>query len=491
MVYSKKSIEVVNKLLNVVLVILILVIFYLMVSLIKKEYFMNYNNPIINIEGSQMRVVNPQISLEKAMVEADSPQFKLVNPNLYMKNPNITSIDPKITLEDPEIILNKPELTAKNARIIIDDAKILLNNPELMMTNVAITEPFNNSANNGIATTANNNIGNNVATTAVNNIGNNVATTAANNIGNNVATTAANNIGNNVATTAANNSAEEENNITTATTSVVAYIDINSNGNHVENFLAYLDEQKYCPNIYNALAISWVKFPEKYGGGYLGKFCCVSCYHLVCKEIYCGDNLHGAYVLDRLTVDDVARLKDYYDCVTDKFDFNFPAIKLNNLIGKAVLKYKFEGEQYYPIQVIKTEDELYYHEESPTVVTDVYVDEYMCELPQTTAAHTTAAHTNLSNTTSSQLINMSTSCSQVGGSTAVRCRINNNNNNNDNVSTTGTQVLPISARSNQVLPISALSNQVLPISARSNQVLPISAHSKLDYNSVSNKAYAK
>jgi hypothetical protein len=463
MVYSKKSIEVVNKLLNVAIVILILVIFYLMVSLIKKEYFMNYTNPRINLDEPMVRIVNPQISLEKATVEADSPQFKLVNPNLFMKNPRLTAIDPKITLEDPEIILNKPELTAKNARIIIDDAKILLNNPELMMTNVAITEPFNNSANNGIATVAaanNNNIGNNVVTTSANN---NAATTAA--------TTAASN--NAVATTADNNLAEE-NNITTATTSVVAYIDINSNGNHVENFLAYLDEQKYCPNIYNSLATSWVKFPEKYGGGYLGKFCCVSCYHLVCKEIYCGDNQHGAYVLDRLTVDDVARLKDYYDCVTDKFDFNFPAIKLNNLIGKAVLKYKFEGDKYYPIQVIKTEDELYYHGESPTIVADVYIDEYVCELPQTTAAHTTAAHTTAAHTTaahttaahttasgtsSSQLINMSTSCSQVGGSTAVRCRINNNNNNN--VSTTGTQVLPISARS------------------------------KLDYNSVSNKAYSK
>jgi len=441
MVYSKKSIEVVNKLLNVGIFVLILVIFYLMGSLVKKEYFMNYTNP--------------RISLDEPKIILNNPELKLVRPNVSIKNPSITAINPQITLEDPDIILHNPELTAKNARLIIDDAKILLNNPELMMTNVAITDPFNNSANNGIATTAPS------LAAATNNATNNATNYAADD--------------------------EEVNDITTATTSVVAYIDINSNGNHVENFLAYLDEQKYCPNIYNSLALSWVKFPEKYGGGYLGKFCCVSCYHLVCKEIYCGDNQHGAYVLDRLTVDDVARLKDYYDCVIDKFDFNFPAIKLNTLIGKAVLKYKFDGDQYYPIQVIKTEDELYYHEESPAVAENIYIDEYVCELPQTSSASgitssasditssasgiTSSASgitSSASGTISSQSINVSTSCSQVGGSSTIKCHLNNNNNN---ISTTGSQVLPISTTGSQVLPISAKSN--------------------LDYNLVSNNSYFK
>ena len=68
-------------------------------------------------------------------------------------------------------------------------------------------------------------------------------------------------------------------------------------GNHIENFLAYVNEQKFCPNIYNSASSFWTRFPEKYGNGILGKFCCTSCYYYVSEEIYCGENKNGLYKL--------------------------------------------------------------------------------------------------------------------------------------------------------------------------------------------------
>ena len=62
---------------------------------------------------------------------------------------------------------------------------------------------------------------------------------------------------------------------------------VGAKGNHIENFLAYVDQQKFCPNIYNSASSFWTRFPEKYGNGILGKFCCTSCYYLVSQEIYC------------------------------------------------------------------------------------------------------------------------------------------------------------------------------------------------------------
>ena len=61
---------------------------------------------------------------------------------------------------------------------------------------------------------------------------------------------------------------------------------IGSKNDHIENFLAYPNKQKFCPNIYNSLSSFWTKFPDKYGKGLMGKFCCTSCYYLVSKDIY-------------------------------------------------------------------------------------------------------------------------------------------------------------------------------------------------------------
>ena len=154
---------------------------------------------------------------------------------------------------------------------------------------------------------------------------------------------------------------------------------IGSKKNYIENFMAYLDEQKFCPNIYNSMSSFWTRFPEKYGGGYMGKFCCTSCYYLVSEEIYCGENQYGKYILDRLNVDDIALLKEYYDENKDELDFEFPIMKLNSLLGKAALKYKFINEKYYPIQIVKNMEELNIHEETPTINESLYQDRYKCK----------------------------------------------------------------------------------------------------------------
>ena len=65
----------------------------------------------------------------------------------------------------------------------------------------------------------------------------------------------------------------------------------------VTNFLKYPDEQKFCPNIDDSESSFWVQLPEDYAGDYHCKFCCTSCYTLVSKEIYCGQNTNGLYIL--------------------------------------------------------------------------------------------------------------------------------------------------------------------------------------------------
>ena len=157
-------------------------------------------------------------------------------------------------------------------------------------------------------------------------------------------------------------------------------VDINSIGskrNHIENFLAYVNEQKFCPNIYNSLSSFWCKFPEKYGNGMLGKFCCTSCYYFISEEIYCGENQRGLYKLCKLSDEDINNLKIYYDTEKENLDFEFPLEKLKNLKNSNVLKMKFD-DKYMTIQIIKTPQELSNHENDPTIANSLYKETYTC-----------------------------------------------------------------------------------------------------------------
>lgn len=157
----------------------------------------------------------------------------------------------------------------------------------------------------------------------------------------------------------------------------IPYNSLGSKDNQVYNFMAYVDEQKFCPNIYNSMSSFWTKLPEKYSNGMLAKFCCTSCYYYTSEEIYCGENKNGLYKICTLKQSDIDNLKDYYNR-KEILDFEFPEEKLNNNLNVHVLKMKFD-EVYYPIQIIKTPEQLELHEKEPTIANNLYKDTYKCE----------------------------------------------------------------------------------------------------------------
>lgn len=186
---------------------------------------------------------------------------------------------------------------------------------------------------------------------------------------NNNINTNSNNAKNNVSNTnnGNNNGSNVSNNL--------PYNSIGSKGNQVENFMAYVNQQKFCPNIYNSASSFWCRFPEKYGNGLLGKFCCTSCYYYTCEEIYCGNNNDGEYKLCKLSQNDIKNLRNYYD--SHDLDFEYPEQQLLEHIGDNILKMKINGIMY-PIQIIKSEEELNQHEKEPTIANSLYKDSYKC-----------------------------------------------------------------------------------------------------------------
>ena len=148
-----------------------------------------------------------------------------------------------------------------------------------------------------------------------------------------------------------------------------------SYNDHIENFMAYPNQQKFCPNIYNSKSSFWTKLPQKYGNGLMCKFCCTSCYYLVSKAIYCGNNETGMYKICKLKPSDINNLRNYH--TSKNLDFDFPESKLNKLLGSDVLKMK-KDNIYYPIQIIMTLEKLNQHEDQPTLANQLYKDSYDC-----------------------------------------------------------------------------------------------------------------
>ena len=214
-----------------------------------------------------------------------------------------------------------------------------------------------------------NNLNNlNISNTNINNTSTiSLTNTNVKNINNTI--TNSNNADDNVSNT--NNSNDTRSN----SPSNIPYNSIGSKGNQVENFLAYVNEQKFCPNLYNSASSFWCRFPEKIGNGLLGKFCCTSCYYFTCEEIYCGNNNDGAYKLCKLSQNDIKNLRNYYD--SHELDFEYPEHLLLEHIGDNVLKMKFDNIMY-PIQIIKSKEELSKHEKEPTIANSLYKDTYKC-----------------------------------------------------------------------------------------------------------------
>lgn len=172
------------------------------------------------------------------------------------------------------------------------------------------------------------------------------------------------------------NNQVEINNVNVQGEEDIAYDSIGAKDNQVLNFLAYPNQQKFCPNIYNSKSSFWVKLPDKYSKGKLAKFCCTSCYYHISEEIYCGQNKNGKYKICVLSERDINNLKKYYK-LSKNLDFDFPQKELEELLGTFVLKMKINNK-FMPIQIIKTPKELKEHENKPTIAEELYRDNYEC-----------------------------------------------------------------------------------------------------------------
>ena len=76
----------------------------------------------------------------------------------------------------------------------------------------------------------------------------------------------------------------------------------------------------------------------------------------------------------------MAKLRELYDSSPELSEkFAFPEVKLNSLLGKAVLKYRY-NEEYHTIQVLKSYNELIEHEYNPAISSELYVRNYAIQM---------------------------------------------------------------------------------------------------------------
>ena len=142
--------------------------------------------------------------------------------------------------------------------------------------------------------------------------------------------------------------------------------------NQIENFIRYPDQQKFCPNLYNSASSFWTTLPREHGKGLMAKFCCTSCYYRVSKEIICGTNTTGEYKICTLQQKDIDNIEQYYQQnFKNKSLFSLYNNKFKFLKGSKVLKMK-KDNIYYPIQILKTKEQLNAHEKEPTIADQLY-----------------------------------------------------------------------------------------------------------------------
>lgn len=314
-----KSLKVFHRILNFVILALAILVFILMVRLIKNEYFTNKNNSNNNVNENNS---NNNSNNSNNNVNNDNSEMSLKNVGKKVLNLIIPD-DLNITKSDINNMATTPAT--------IENGKVVVQSTTPATTSTTSTEQKEENKNNTIFTTQ----------TKINK----------------------------------DNSAPD---LTTQASMNEIDYEYQSMFNKVRNFLKYPDQQKFCPNIDNSESSFWVHLPEKYAGDHLCKFCCTSCYTVISKEIYCGENRHGLYILDNFSVNDLAKLRELYDSKPElSEDFKFPEIKLNSLLGKPVLKIRYD-EDYHTIQVLKTSAELIEHEVNPAISTELYVDSYKC-----------------------------------------------------------------------------------------------------------------
>ena len=264
-----KSPKIFHKILNFVILGLAIVVFVLMVRLIKYEYFSN-NNTVNN------NTVNNTVN------------NNTVNNNTVNNNNEIKSIK---------------NIGSKLLNLIVPD-------------NTNVTESNINSMETTPATTTNGQL-------LTNNVENTPSPSTSASQNSNANNNGAQN--NTIFTTQSKVEKEDAPDLTTQASMTGINYEYESMFRKVKNFLQYPDEQKFCPNIDDSESSFWVRLPEDYAGDHLAKFCCTSCYTLISKEIYCGENRHGLYILDNFSVNDLAKLRELYDSTPELVkQFPFP-----------------------------------------------------------------------------------------------------------------------------------------------------------------------
>jgi len=144
--------------------------------------------------------------------------------------------------------------------------------------------------------------------------------------------------------------------------------------NFIENFMAFPNKQKFCPNLYNSNAKYWTKLPLKYGKGLYVKYNCSMCYYKITRSIMCFKN-QGKYKICKMNEDDLDVLQNYYNKHEKKLDFTYQIHKYDKYIGKPVLKYKYKGI-YYPVQLLKTKTQMDYKD---IIDNDIYRTDFNCK----------------------------------------------------------------------------------------------------------------
>ncbi len=318
---SNKSLKIFHRILNFVILGLAVVVFVLMARLIKHEYFTNNNNN----NGSSNNNNNGSSNNNNNSTANNNNDVQSL-ANIGGKLLNLIIPDDVNTTESNINNMNTTPATLVNGNLV-----------------VLPTEPNNNTVTTSVKVKSNNAKNNSIFTTQTKVNDDNVSV-----------------------------------DLTTPASMTGIDYEYESMFRKVKNFIQYPDEQKFCPNIDNSESSFWVQLPEDYAGDHLAKFCCTSCYTVISKEIYCGDNTHGLYILDNFGVNDLAKLRELYDLNPSLADmFPFPEIKLNSILGKPVLKFRYNGD-YYTIQVLKSSAELMEHEVDPAISSELYVRTYKC-----------------------------------------------------------------------------------------------------------------
>lgn len=133
--------------------------------------------------------------------------------------------------------------------------------------------------------------------------------------------------------------------------------------NSINNFIAYPNNQPFCPNLPKYKAKYWSKLPKSCGKGLYLKYNNTGGFYKISKILACRKNDDSVYKIEKFNSKDIDNLQKFYNKQNEqrkknnKLDFKFDKTKLIKLKGKYVLKFK-EEDIFYPVQVLKYKDDM-------------------------------------------------------------------------------------------------------------------------------------